>query len=245
MTITGTQKFGLVMGVIPGINIIASLIKFVYYGSQETESIGAARKKVTHTAEPVDRVARDYLQNIEEDITRLKWFALLQVVPLVGLIFANWEYESLDRINKVFNLNVGPNIPKVPEDTVPEVPKKKDSAHSIEQDNKKTPVMLPELTLETMLLETAKNCDLAVLVYSSSKDLKLKTDFEEASRNLHSVKFALLDIDLDANKGMICATKGIMLYKNGVETSIIATSSGRFNNSQAIIRKIKKDLKVS
>ncbi|HEY4832307.1 MAG TPA: hypothetical protein VIH61_07090 [Waddliaceae bacterium] len=108
MTVTNTQMFGLVMGSIPGINIIASVIKFAYYSSQESElrDDASARLKVARTAEKMDEVAQNSLSNIEEDITNLKWYALLQVIPLVGIFFALAEKELLEKVsNLASNLN--------------------------------------------------------------------------------------------------------------------------------------------
>ena len=108
MTITGTQKFGLAMGILPGANFIASVVKFIYYKSQETDLNAAAQLKVTRTAELVNQAAQNSLQKIEDDIANLKWFALLQIIPLIGIIFVNFEYELLERINNAVKESVPP-----------------------------------------------------------------------------------------------------------------------------------------
>ena len=110
MTITGTQMFGIVMGSIPGFNLIASIIKFIYYNSQESvlQNIVFARASTAQTARKVDEVARNTIPSVDDDVKRLKWCSLLQIIPLIGIYFAWTEKKLLERINAVTQANLNP-----------------------------------------------------------------------------------------------------------------------------------------
>ena len=262
MTITGTQKFGLVMGVIPPINFIASVVKFIYYRSQEAESINtvAARLKVSSTAQSTDQAAQNTFQNIEKDITNLKWFALLQIIPLVGVIFANFEYELLERIHNAFNGNVVSNNLENPAPPVeqrneePPVAKKPVKQHNEEPPAAAKPVI--ELTPATFEEATRKG-KVAVLLYSSSTDIKYKTAFQEASSHprMESVNFAWLDREScnpndlpESIKKTSALSPSLLNYNQGKLEGQVEHGIGTFNanlsHKHEIIRTIQNSLHV-
>lgn len=104
MNVSNTEMFGIVMGCIPGINIAAGLIKFFIYLNKEAE----INNKLFRQLE-VDRTAKKVNNNIdipeikngiEETTSKLKWYALAQMIPLIGIIGAIYEKNILEFFNK-------------------------------------------------------------------------------------------------------------------------------------------------
>ena len=214
--LTNMQKFGLVIGILPGINFIAAITKFVYYRMQESKSKETARTTINQlfaratveqTAEKVDESAKSAFQDMEEEITNLKWFALLQIIPLVGILFANLEYESLEKINEIFNANVEGN------DSEEVVPTRQPHEEEVK--------VKPVITLTTDTFDkVVREGKVAVLICSESVYPVTKEEFNKASRILKSVKFASFDRETQkapesTNWGSSISAPIINIYNNG------------------------------
>jgi hypothetical protein len=95
------EKIKIAMGCIPGISIPTGIIKFFVYLHRESELHDMAnRVDLEKVANSADQAAQNAFKNqIYTDIARLKWYALLQVIPLVGIYFAIAEKELLEKMN--------------------------------------------------------------------------------------------------------------------------------------------------
>ena len=104
MNVTKTEMFGLVMGSIPGINIPTGFIKFFVYFNKEDEIKDKmkSRLQVDVTAGKVKAIDMPGItKSIEGEISKLKWCALLQMIPLIGIIGAIFEKEILEWVNEL------------------------------------------------------------------------------------------------------------------------------------------------
>jgi hypothetical protein len=116
MSTSPLQLVGLVLGCIPGINIFAGIIKFFVYLHKESKLEGKIRdrKVVEQTAAKTDQVAKNIVDNNIKKVTeKLKWSALLQAIPFVGIYGAYLEKEALEKISilKKTHLKQIPQIP--------------------------------------------------------------------------------------------------------------------------------------
>ena len=98
---------------LPGTNIITGFIKFFVYLSMESKLKKDLidRASVDETGKKVNKVSQAILDKIDDDISNLKWFSLLQMIPLVGIIGVIFEQQVLPKINNALS----PNNPKPPE----------------------------------------------------------------------------------------------------------------------------------
>ena len=248
--LTNMQKFGLVIGILPGINFIAAITKFVYYRMQESKSKETARTTINQlfaratveqTAEKVDESAKSAFQDMEEEITNLKWFALLQIIPLAGILFASLEYESLEKINKIFNTNVEGNDLEdvIPTDVVP-------TRQPDEEEVKVESVIT--LTTDTFD-KVVREGKVAVLICAEARDSKIKDEFIKASGTFKSVNFASFDRETQktpesTNLGSVISAPIINIYNNGrLQDSILGDILG-VSTAYTIAQKIRQTLHV-
>src|ERR1700733_7129945 len=99
---------------LPGTNIITGFIKFFVYLSMESKLKKdlVARQSVDETGQKVDEASQAILLGaIDGAVSKLKWFSLLQMIPLVGIIGVIFEQKVLEKINTTLS----PNNPKPPE----------------------------------------------------------------------------------------------------------------------------------
>jgi hypothetical protein len=90
----------------PGTNIITGFIKFFIYLNKESELVAEIRRHTLNsTAEKVDEL----LKGIENDVSNLKWFSLLQMIPLVGIIGVLFEQRILSKYNQKTDEEQGPD----------------------------------------------------------------------------------------------------------------------------------------
>lgn len=101
MSISNLQMFGIVMGCIPGINFVAGTIKFFIYMHQEFDlkKTITNRTRVEQTAKKLENIDQSMFKEDKKNMTNLKWYALLQVLPLVGAYGAYKEKKLLEKIN--------------------------------------------------------------------------------------------------------------------------------------------------
>jgi hypothetical protein len=95
---------GLVMGSIPVINVPTGIIKFfVYYLQSESEFNDTLnRENLDGVAKSTNQAVQVAFKNrMNDTFACLKWYALLQVIPLVGIYFALAEKELLEKMNSV------------------------------------------------------------------------------------------------------------------------------------------------
>src|ERR1700733_6771940 len=103
MTVTGPQMFGTEVGCIPILSVISSVTKFIYYNDQESELKVASSRvaSLQKTARRVEEVAQNAIPSMDGDIEMLKWYSLLQIIPLIGIYFVWAENRLLKQINNV------------------------------------------------------------------------------------------------------------------------------------------------
>ena len=207
MAVTNTQMFGLVTGSLPGLNFIAAPIKFVYYKSQETTLSKSARAQVSETAEEVNQVAQSRF-NLNDEIPNLKWYALLQFIPLVGIYFAWKEKQLLEKINAASSNNL--NAPKAKASV------KNELEQEVKNDNGF--ITLTDANYEA----TVNNHDkLVVLYYKKSIPMSaMATNTFKTIEKLPNVAYAMIDLDVKP-RNEFCAEISciplVMLYMKSAD----------------------------
>jgi thioredoxin 1 len=103
---------------VPGTNIFTGFIKIFVYLTKESElvrdikrhTILTNRRSVDLSGKKVAQVAQNLLDQIEKDVSSLKWYSLLQMIPLIGIIGVIFEQRVLANINQILE-----NQPDPPE----------------------------------------------------------------------------------------------------------------------------------
>jgi hypothetical protein len=91
----------------PGTNIITGFIKFFIYLNKESDLVrDIKRRTLNSTAEVADDL---FLKGIANDVSNLKWFSLLQMIPVVGIIGVLFEQRVLSKYNQKSNEEQGPD----------------------------------------------------------------------------------------------------------------------------------------
>lgn len=223
MSVTGTQIFGLVMGSIPGPNFVASITKFAYYNSQESNLKDAVSRKeygacLDRAAMKVNVLAKEVFENLEEEIGNLKWYAFLQIIPLVGVYFAWAEKQLLERINKVLPSE---DISQINQEEI-EPPKK------IEQQFPKNVIKITEENFEAKTREG----NVAILIYENHFFVSLE-NFSKVE--IEGLKLAA--VEKKSKPVQLKDCYGLVAYKDGKQIRDISCSNVSFtHNMQSALK---------
>lgn len=121
VTISNLQTIGLIGGCLPGLNILTAIIKFFVYLYKETNPEN--RHGVEVTAAKTEELAQTAFNNDVKKVTEnLKWYALVQIIPFVGIYGAYLEKETLEKISTLRTVKLNQdNESQTPTPVVPVV----------------------------------------------------------------------------------------------------------------------------
>jgi hypothetical protein len=240
MTVTGPQILGMIMGSIPGLNIIASVIKFVYYNRQESElkDLAFARAPLEQTAIKVDEVAQNTIPSMDGDIERLKWYAILQIIPLIGIYFVWAEKKLLERINSVTETN----FPVDNHEIDSQVEEVQVEEVQVEEESDGSVIEVTEANFQ----EVIKKGKVALLFYSSLQPT-IKQEFDKGAKIMKSATFASFNIDDEKVPASVAIDRGcanLLTYDEGKHKGSIMSSIDDISKSYLILATIRQSLHV-
>jgi thiol-disulfide isomerase/thioredoxin len=217
---------------VPGTNIFTGFIKIFVYLTKESELVRdikrhtllTNRRSVDSAGQRVAKVAQSLLDQIEKDVSSLKWYSLLQMIPLIGIIGVIFEQRALANINQILensNQLVPPEIqPNNIDQEIPIVPKRKSSLEGkkiIElTDANYQDIIGPDSKGTVVVLFTADWCSAAKKITPIFEELiKNKSDnitFARANRGDNSSSDKNPNL---SEYAMIRKVPTFIVYKNG------------------------------